>query len=296
MAGGNQFVTARGDFSVGDLGIHVAIDSVLPDTQVFEFAKSKRVKSRKMRGVESHGILLTPQQCGVVVDYVGQDLSEILGITEYVNCTPNPGMSGDDEKCAHSIPIYPHIDRLYNMETEFGDDNYVIVTEKIHGANARFMHDGKRLWVGSRKRILKNGKNIWWDMAHANNLVNALRPYPFIVVYGEIYGKVQSLKYDIDGVKLAMFDAFNVDDCKYFNYIEMTRLANEIGVDTVPFVCCGAWRVVKEQIDQLSTGQSQIASHVREGIVIKTFSNKGRLVAKLHNKFFDTRRKHAREK
>lgn len=79
--GGFNAIARKGDFKVGDLAIYVEPDYVVPpDAEMFAFLPHKRVKSKKLRGVWSQG-LLVPALPGMEE---GQDVMEMLGIVRYV--------------------------------------------------------------------------------------------------------------------------------------------------------------------------------------------------------------------
>lgn len=103
---GWQVVVKKGQFKKGDLCVYCEIDSLLPERPEFEFLRSKhfRIKTQKMRGVISQGIVfhfndLTFDYNGKILpliesfdntygiicgeDYIGMDVTELLGIKKY---------------------------------------------------------------------------------------------------------------------------------------------------------------------------------------------------------------------
>jgi hypothetical protein len=95
---GWQCVVKRGEFRPGDLCTYVEIDSQMPEKPEYEFLRSRkfRVRTIKLRGVFSQGLLLPP----VPGKKVGEDVTEILGITKY-----DP--QAQEEKANLSNPKYP---------------------------------------------------------------------------------------------------------------------------------------------------------------------------------------------
>ena len=78
-------IVQKDEYKPGDKCIYVEVDSVLPEKPEFEFLRKKdfRIKTMKMAGVLSQGICfplsLLPQG-----DYeVGDDVTDILGVTKY---------------------------------------------------------------------------------------------------------------------------------------------------------------------------------------------------------------------
>lgn len=75
----------RKDFKVGDKVVFAEIDSVFPEKPEFEFLRSKkfRIKTMKMAGVISQGIVF-PLSILPEGEYnIGDDVTDILGITQY---------------------------------------------------------------------------------------------------------------------------------------------------------------------------------------------------------------------
>ena len=78
-------VIVQKDFNVGDKVVFAEIDSVFPEKPEFEFLRSKkfRIKTMKMAGVISQGIVF-PLSILPEGEYnIGDDVTDILGITQY---------------------------------------------------------------------------------------------------------------------------------------------------------------------------------------------------------------------
>lgn len=78
-------VIVQKDFKVGDKVVFAEIDSVFPEKPEFEFLRSKkfRIKTMKMAGVISQGIVF-PLSILPKGEYnIGDDVTDILGITQY---------------------------------------------------------------------------------------------------------------------------------------------------------------------------------------------------------------------
>ena len=87
---GWQVIVRKGEYKVGDKTIFIEPDAVLPEREEFEFLRAKkfRIKTMKMGGVLSQGIcfplypLLPVKKDGGSYD-IGEDVTELLGITKY---------------------------------------------------------------------------------------------------------------------------------------------------------------------------------------------------------------------
>jgi RNA ligase (TIGR02306 family) len=155
------------------------------------------------------------------------------------------------------------------------DGAHVVVSEKIHGAQGRFLWDGTKFYCGSKNEWKKEGPtNIWWKALYSTPaLKDWLQAHPGVVVFGEVYGSgVQDLEYGLKNgdVRVAVFDVWN----KHF----MAWKNVNAEMDThmlpwVPMLVADVW--TKETIPdimKLADGPSWIkgAKHLREGIVIRT--------------------------
>lgn len=85
MVDGWQVIVNKEQIKVGDKVVYCEIDSVMPETEQFEFLRSKkfRIKTMKMAGVISQGICF-PLSILPKGEYeVDQDVTDILGIKQY---------------------------------------------------------------------------------------------------------------------------------------------------------------------------------------------------------------------
>jgi len=149
--GGYQCVVRTEEWKDDDLAVYIPPDSLVPtNNPQFAFLQKKdrsqeRVRAIKLRGVWSQGLLVhAPGDA-----QEGQDLMEELGVKHYE--PPLPMSTGGDNESAPP-GHYPKYDvenfNRYNTVIKKGAN--VVITEKIHGANARYKwHDG-RIYCGSR--------------------------------------------------------------------------------------------------------------------------------------------------
>lgn len=182
----------------------------------------------------------------------------------------------------------------YDITVE-NDHNYYANGILVHNCNARFIHDSERLWVGSHTQIKKRDeKNLWWQIAISLNLEESLKKAPMHVFFGEVYGQVQDLKYDIkSGSRFRVFDVFDVKGMKYLDHDDAFAMATLCGLDWVPVLYRGPWNV---NLNDLCEGQSTLANNVREGFVVKPVLGRwdqevGRVVMKRHGESFLLRKR-----
>lgn len=82
---GWECVVKRGEFQIGERIVYVEVDSIMPERPEFEFLRDRkfRVRTIKLRGQVSQGLVL-PIDILPEDDYtLGQDVTDILGVKKY---------------------------------------------------------------------------------------------------------------------------------------------------------------------------------------------------------------------
>jgi RNA ligase (TIGR02306 family) len=304
-AEGCPVIFRTGDFQEGDLAIYVPIEAVVPlSNKAFSFLSDKegkktfRIKAKKLRGIFSMGLLVKPSDVLLKkFPEVGDDVSGPLEIVKYVEPEKPMKLGGAvREKQPQFCPVYD-IESYRKYKREFVEGEEVVVTEKIHGCNARFTvrkgedDEAPRLYVGSRNYFNKETiGNVWWKVARDYpQIETALAKHDGYVLYGEVYGQVQDLKYGTsqeDPVRFAAFDVFDLKAGKYLNYDDFLIFCLANLIPTVPVLYRGPY--LPEAIEPLAAGDTTIpnAAQIREGFVIKPVVERwsdrlGRVIAKL---------------
>lgn len=258
----------KGQFTDGQLTAYVQPDSVVDSTRPeFEFLKGhERIKVKRLRGVISMGLLLDAPEGAVE----GDDVAEHFGVTHYE--PPLPGSSCGEVE-GGPIGIYApkyDVESLYRFKRLFIHGEQVVATEKIHGANARFVYAPAedRMYAGSRGEWkAASAGNLWWRALAAHPWIEEFcRKHPGDVLYGEVFGNVQSLKYGA-GPNDVFFRAFDVlRNGEWLNIGEVVGVA--INTDQwAPILYEGPFDF--DALVALSDGKSTLADHIREGIVVR---------------------------
>lgn len=278
------------EFCEGDLAVYVPVDSVVPeDDPRWAFLKgNNRIRAAKIRGVVSIGLLTKADPNWVL----GQDVTKALGIKKY-EPPERTTMSGDDEPCPFYFPEYPSIKSLSRLPRFFRAGEPVVITEKVRGANARFVYQDGRLWVGSRKQVKRESPDCaYWKVARKYNLEEKLKRYPGVVLYGEVYGWIQELRYGHGKgqVSLVIFDAMSLDTHRFLDFQDLLELVTfKLDLSMAPVLWRGPWH---EDLKRLANGPTLLGGgHVREGIVIRSEKEHyddcvGRVIFKLHSEDF----------
>lgn len=172
----------------------------------------------------------------------------------------------------------------FDLETE--THNYFAHGVLVHNCNSRFMHDGTDFHVGSHKTFKRDSEgNMWWNLARDLGLPEKLAARPNLAVYGEAYGQVQDLRYGKVGVHFAAFDVWDTQRGVWFDVDAFLGLMESLELPVVPTLYRGPWKGL-EWAKEMAEGQSTLADHVREGIVVKPIKERwsrsvGRVFLKL---------------
>lgn len=275
------------DWQDKKIGAYIPPDSLV-DTTRPEFVflhknkKMERIKVKKLRGIISMG-LLVPAPEG---SQIGDNVAEQLGVEHY-EPPLNLRAGGDCVKAPRNLWI-PKYDvdtiRRYSHLFQYGEK--VIVTEKIHGANARYVCHNGEMFCGSRTQWKREDDGcIWWRALRRHpEIEDFCKANPDTVLFGEVYGQVQDLRYGLSDVEFAAFDMLYGNT--WFNYSLFASHADKHGLPIVPLLFVGQFNW--EKVQGLAEGPSLVptANHVREGCVVKpvferTDPSIGRVILKL---------------
>lgn len=174
------------------------------------------------------------------------------------------GQQATEEMAIH-VPEYD-VDALKNFANVIQEGEDVIIAEKIHGSNARYIYLNGHMYAGSRKLWKAANSNCVWR--------KALKQHPWIekwcraneghTLYGEVVPTQDKFNYGCKAgeVKFFAFDIFTPEG-------EWKKPYVTLGVEAVaPVYWSGPYSdlVVKAAVD----GPSKVegANHIREGIVI----------------------------
>lgn len=283
---GEPCIFKTGTFQKGDRAVYIPLDAMVPlDHPAFTFldpekagaGKKKRIKAKRLRGLYSEGLLIPIAAIlepigamGLEPIEIGTDLGPLLGIEKWVEPIPIhlQGVMRADPGVA---PIYD-VESWAKYKNVLIPQEPVIITEKLHGVNSRtFYHDGE-FFVGTHRTYQKftpDNLSVYWRAAIKYKLEEKLRGYPDLVIFGEIYGPVQDLRYDIpnNDIAFAVFDLYQKgSETPWQSWARVEDFCKEADLPTVPVIYKGPYS--PDLIEKHTEGKSLIANHIREGIVI----------------------------
>ena len=299
VVGGWTCVVKKGEYTTGDLAVYLEIDSWVPtdiapflskggEPRVFSGVKGERLRTVKFRGQVSQGMLL-PFTAKMAIelgagpgarfeDYLGGDVSELLGIVKYE--APIPAQLAGE--VAGAFPaVIPKTDqeRIQNLTSELAEwqDNNAFtweVTEKLDGSSMTVFVDGDSEGVCSRNWSLEEtAGNSLWRVARREALIEKIRSTGRnLALQGEIIGEgIQGNRYGVTGQDFRLFDIYDIDRGEYVGPRERQTLAAGLGITHVPIISTNL--VIQEFVQGLlvmADGKS-VLNHTadREGLVFK---------------------------
>jgi len=282
---GWNVIVKKGEFSVGDKCVYCEIDSQTPEKPEFEFLKERkyRVKTLKLRGILSQGLCLPLSLLPESNYYIGENVSEILGITKYEKLVPvslQGRIRGNfprqipktDEIRIQSVPNVLHRNKGKTFR----------ISKKIDGTSMScFLDPETGLHICSRNIDLapdfehKWNGNAYWSYATKHNIEEILKQLGgSIAIQGELFGSgIQGGKYGLKGLQYRVFNFYDIDSHKYIEYDTILDAIETFGLSKdflVPQLGEMVLDHSVEEILKLADGKSVFADVPREGIVLRS--------------------------
>jgi len=239
---GWSVVVKKSEFKVGNLCVYIEIDSILPPKPEFSFLEKNkyRIKTVRLRGQVSQGICF-PLSILPAGNYaIGQDVTEILGVTKYEPPIP-AHLAG---KIIGPFPSFiPKTDeiRIQSCPQILGrhQDKEFYVTEKVDGTSMTVLVKDGSMNVCSRKlRLLKDMNNTLWQVAESLDFEKKLKDSgQRYALQGELVGEgIQKNVLKIRGQQYFIFNIYDFIAGYYLDYEDVKKLVLSWNLETVPMV------------------------------------------------------------
>jgi RNA ligase (TIGR02306 family) len=259
---GWQLVTKKGEFKVGDRAVYLEIDSFLPCRPEFEFLRRSsykkmgeeegfRLKTVRLRGELSQGLLLPLSVVNLTGDENDDDLASLLGVKLYEPPVPAQ-LAGKVVGMFPSFIQKTDQERVQNLTGKLwgkgetviytdGEGNEIVkeippavkrsyeVSEKMDGSSCTVFNYGDQFGVCSRNlQLEEDPENSFWKMAIKYNLKEKLSGHN-VAIQGELCGEgIQKNKYKLKGQDLFVFDIFDIETRRYFSPEERLSFLAEV--------------------------------------------------------------------
>lgn len=315
---GWEIVDAKDRFKAGDLVVYFEIDSLIPvrfeelkqycsvksimeDGKKFE---GYRIKTIKLRGQVSQGLIMSTDVVEKKYRKEGTDVSDIIGVKKYevMQIVEEPSKlellarkykflrfvlnKFFRPKAKGGFPAFIHKtdeERIQNMPKicERTDITFH-VTEKLDGCSATFyVKDTKKFWnrytFGQCSRNQHTTMREFTHVAHAYGLKKMLTALVketganFVAIQGEILApRIQKNKY---GVKEPDFYLFNLNiGGKEQDTVEQVKVCERFNLKHVPVLDIDFVMKPIHDMIKYSTAKSTLLPIDREGVVIRNYT------------------------
>jgi RNA ligase (TIGR02306 family) len=330
IAGGWNAITKKGEFKEGSLTIIATTDAVIPEKLSEKMGvanylrKGTRVRTVKLRGVYSECLIIPVTYIKSSSILEGKDLMEELGITKYeppvkqIQLASGRKIKWRDNQNFH---IYYKFPNLKNVDGMFTQEDFVQITRKIHGTNARYgiVKKSKLTFWDKVKKFLRiadewidyeyiygshncekgsdsqgfYSTDVWRTIAEKYEIKEKLWSLvrhlgadyigEGVILYGEIYGAgiQKNYTYGLEDIQFAGFDV--KANGEYFS-TDMAQLliSVDLGLPHVEILYAGTW-LQQIQDNWVFNNFIEGTKVPHEGIVIKIFSGDRKKVAKVIN-------------
>jgi RNA ligase (TIGR02306 family) len=304
--GGWKVVAQKGLYEVGDLAVYFEIDSWIPfelapflskgkEPREFEGVKGERLKTIKLRGQLSQGLLMPMEPLfsaggsHVTLETTGTLLEEGLDVTELLNIKKwekpmNAQLAG---VCKGNFPsLIPKTDqeRCQNLKNEIVAANEsglkFEVTEKLEGSSMTVYQIKGEFGVCSRNMDLKETEgNSFWATARKDGIqekMAAVDEFWDFAIQGELIGPgIQGNIYGLKEPEFRVFDVYNIMQGEYLKPEARRELIERMGLNHAPIIAFTADMydtLGLTDIPQMlvfAEGKSVLGDTEREGVVFK---------------------------
>lgn len=305
---GWKVVVKKGEFQVDSLAVYLEIDSWVPtelapflskgkEPREFEGVKGERLRTVKLRGQLSQGLLLPISNCIEIAGCTsaiqeGDDWTEHLGILKWER-PMNAQLAGMARGNFPALVPKTDQERIQNLTRSF--EQYQLdswsITEKLDGSSCTFYLDDEDVFhVCSRNLDLKEDEaNSFWKVARKFQIEDIMRRnfMKGMAIQGEMIGEgIQGNQYKTQ-LDFYVYDMYNTHTGQYILPVQLKAACERIGLKHVP-ILCEATEIKEQTIDSILTfaeGKSVLNGSEREGVVFKSNTVHDRSFKAINNKW-----------
>ena len=278
-------------YEVGHLVCYAEIDSFIP-TEVAPFLtqegkepkeykgiKGERLRTKKLKGVISQGLLLPLS----VLDNVESELTEGLDVSVPLGVVkwepPAEFQSPDAKGLFPSFIPKTDQERIQNLSEDFQkwkeEGTIWEVTEKLDGYSMTVFYKDGEVGVCSRNLELKEDENnTFWKAAKSSGAYSVLKNKGLnIALQGELVGPgIQGNKYNLREHVYFIYDIFDIEKQEYFLPEERQKFVKDTFLNHVPVLDSNLFPTDSiEEVLKMAEGKSTEGScPEREGLVFKS--------------------------
>lgn len=292
---GWKSVIKKGEYSVGDVVVYCEIDSwiptaiapflsVTPKPKFYEGVEGNRLRTVKLRGQLSQGLILPLNLKPELKELpIGTDVSELLNIKKYEPPIPAQ-ISGDALGAFPSFIEKTDEPRVQNLDYEsdiLSVKTTWVITEKLDGSSVTYYVNGTHFGACSRNLELKcDPKNSIWKFAYDYRLEYLMKKiaknFGDFAIQGEFIGPgIQGNKYKLDKHIFVPFTIFGIGMHRKASFDYLERISSELCLKPVPLLAQGTDILPgsMDEILKLANGETSYnkSRTRREGLVIRSY-------------------------
>lgn len=279
---GYTLIVPKDKYKVGDFVFLFPVDSIIPDNVLEKIGllgklPGNRVRTVKIRGLISQGVIASPTELGEhpTLEWLANtNFTEHFGVTRYVEPTP----------VDNTLSPLPYWVKPYDIESlqkhqylwDLLRTEKVTITEKLEGSNWGITYDGNSHTVFQRNYAVQD-THVWAQTAKELDFYDIVKEIyeevgETVTLRGEIVGpKVQGNYYELDTRKVFLFDmevnGNPLDTTSFFSFVHQYELpCVPVLLDnlTMPFP------TPEDLIAYTDNNMSKLnSSKLAEGIVVK---------------------------
>ena len=280
-------VAKKGEFPVDSLAVYMEVDSFVPteiapfltrdghEPKEFEGVKGERLRTVKLRGQLSQGLLLPISilPTATVIE-VGNDVTELLGVLKWERPI-SPQLYG---QAKGNFPSFLHKtdqERVQNIgiQLQYYVNQTFEVTIKLDGSSCTIFSNGEEDGVCSRNLELKRDENnAFWKIALEYDIHKKIRAYgKNLAVQGELIApNIQGNYEKVNKPEFYVFDVFDIDKQEYMLPDERQEFCKILNIPHIPIIDKSFAMI--DNVDKLldmAEGDGMNKGVKREGLVFK---------------------------
>ena len=294
---------SKDKYHIGDLVVYLEPDSWVPtdiapflskgkEPREFEGVKGERLKTIKMGGVLSQGLLLAVDQVCKNIEselFEGLDITVPLGIKKWEKPIPACLAGQVRGNFPSEIPKTDAV-RIQNVRDwqKCLEDSFE-VTEKLHGSSCTFYLDNEGTFhVCSRNMDLKEDENnAYWKAAKQYDVEQRMRNEGLLgyAIQGELVGDgINGNQYKISGLDFFVFNVYNANTGMYLDAKCRTICCEVLKLKQVPEIGAVLLSNIQDMLKQ-AEGKSELNASEREGFVLKSQNDTSVIIKVISNKW-----------
>lgn len=280
-------VVKKGEYQVDQLALYLEVDSFVPteiapfltkaghEPKEFEGVKGERLRTVKLRGQLSQGLLLPISVLPATTEIeIGSDVTELLGVLKWERPI-SPQLYGQAKGSFPSFLRKTDQERVQNIgrTLESYIDQTFEVTIKLDGSSCTIFVKDEEDGVCSRNLELKQDENnAFWRIALEYDIHKKIRAYgKNLAVQGELIApNIQSNYEKVNKPEFYVFDVFDIDKQEYMLPKERQEFCKLLDIPHVPIID-KAFSMI-DNVDKLldmAEGDGMNKGVKREGLVFK---------------------------